>query len=156
MKLHLGCGRKKLEGWVNCDLYGSDIDMDIRSLPFDDNSVDEIMAIHVVEHFYLHDIFSVLAEWRRVLKPQGKMALELPCLDRILSHFMNGSGDNMTMWGLYGEPGTHRDGEPSLHKWCWSKNNFRKLLEQVGFADIKEETPHYHQPTRDMRFVCTK
>jgi predicted SAM-dependent methyltransferase len=156
MKLHLGCGRKKLEGWVNCDLYGSEMDMDIRSLPFNDNEADEIMAIHVCEHFYVHDIANVLKEWRRVLRPQGQLILELPCLDKVIAHFLHGSAANMTLWPLYGDPNTHKDGEPALHKWCWSRIAFTKLLEEAGFTDITEETPHYHQPTRDMRFVCTK
>jgi predicted SAM-dependent methyltransferase len=156
LKLHLGCGRKKLDGWLNCDLYGSDMDMDIRSLPFDDSSADEILAVHVLEHFYKHDILNVLVEWRRVLKVGGKLVAELPCLDRVLSHFLNGSSDNLTLWALYGDPGTHKDGEPALHKWCWSKKAFKSLLEQAGFTEITEETPHFHVPSRDMRFVATK
>jgi predicted SAM-dependent methyltransferase len=156
MKLHLGCGKRKLEGWINCDLYNSDMDMDIRILPFEDNSADEIMAIHVCEHFYKHDLLGVLNEWRRVLKTGGKLILELPCLDRVLSHFMSGADDNKTLWALYGEPATHLNGEPALHKWCWSKKAFRALLEHAGFTDITEEKPHYHVPSRDMRFVCLK
>jgi predicted SAM-dependent methyltransferase len=156
VKLHLGCGRKKLEGWLNCDLHDSDWDMDIRDLPFADNSVSEIMAIHVCEHFYRHELTNVMVEWHRVLKVGGKIALELPCLDRVLSHFMSGSPDNLTLWALYGAPNTHQDGEPALHKWCWSKAEFRKVLEQAGFKNIMEETPHYHVPSRDMRFVAMK
>lgn len=156
MKLHLGCGKRKLEGWLNCDLHDSDMDIDIRKLPFDDNSADEIMAIHVCEHFYKHDLPNVLKEWFRVLKPGGKIALELPCLDKILMHFVYHSGENMTLWPLYGDPSTHKDGEPSLHKWCWSKSAFRKELERAGFVKIEQEIPHFHQPSRDMRFVCYK
>lgn len=156
VKLHLGCGKRQLEGWLNCDLHDSDMDMDIRKLPFDDDIVDEIMAIHVCEHFYVHDILNVLKEWRRVLKPGGQIAIELPCLDKVIAHFINGSPANMTLWPLYGDPHTHKDGEPALHKWCWSLAAFRMLLEQAGFTDIVEEMPHYHQPTRDMRFVATK
>lgn len=158
MKLHLGCGKRILEGWINCDLYKAEgvHTMDIRELPYADDSADEIMAIHVCEHFYKHDLPNALKEWRRVLKPNGKIALELPCLDKVLAHFVNGSGENMTLWPLYGDPGTHVDGEPSLHKWCWSKLAFRNELEKAGFTGITEETPHYHQPSRDMRFVATK
>lgn len=156
MRLHLGCGKKKLEGWINCDLHDSDMDMDIRKLPFEDNSAEEIMAIHVCEHFYVHDILDVLREWHRVLKPGGMIALELPCLDKVIAHFLNGSPANMTLWPLYGDPHTHKDGEPALHKWCWSMISFHRLLEQAGFTEIKEETPHYHVPSRDMRFVATK
>jgi ubiquinone/menaquinone biosynthesis C-methylase UbiE len=158
MKLHLGCGKRLLEGWTNCDIFKAEgvHVTDIRHLPFDDNSAEEILAVHVCEHFYKHDLPKVLQEWHRVLKPNGTIALELPCLDRVLAHFLNGSGENMTLWALYGAPDTHKDGEPSLHKWCWSKAAFREQLEKAGFRDIQEEVPHYHQPSRDMRFVCTK
>lgn len=156
MRLHLGCGRKKLEGWINCDLHDSDMDMDIRQLPFADDSADEIMAIHCVEHFYVHEIMKVLRDWHRALKSGGVMTVELPCLDKILENFANGSPNKLTLMGLYGDPGTHKHGEPALHKWCWSKFEFRTLLERVGFSDVREEIPLFHQPTRDMRFVCVK
>lgn len=156
MKLHLGCGKRRFEGFINIDLHDSDHDCDIRKLPFDSDSADEIVAIHVCEHFYIHDILDVIKEWRRVLKPGGVMVLELPCLDKVLMHFHNGSPENMTLWPLYGDPRTHKDGEPALHKWCWSIEQFGQLLKVAGFDKIKYETPHYHQPTRDMRWVCTK
>lgn len=156
MKLHLGCGDKKLEGWLNVDLHDSDHDCDIRKLPFEDNSADEIMAIHVCEHFYITQILDILKEWYRVLKPGGTMALELPCLDKILFHFQQGSESRYTLWALYGAPSTHKDGEPALHKWCWSRKHFAALLKDAGFQEIREEQPHYHQPSRDMRFTCKK
>lgn len=156
VKLNLGCGRKRLYGWLNCDLHGSDMNMDIRFLPFADDSVDEIMAIHVCEHFYIHDLPKVMKEWHRVLKVGGTIAIELPCLDKVLWHFMNGSPANMTLWPLYGDPGTHNDGEPALHKWCWSKAEFRKVMENAGFASVTEEMPQFHVPSRDMRFVAIK
>lgn len=156
MKLNLGCGSKKVEGFTGVDIKHADVVADIRHLPFDDESADEIMAIHVAEHFYVHEIIPTLAEWRRVLKPGGKLAVELPCLDKVLWHFANGSPENFTLWPLYGDPNTHKDGEPALHKWCWSVAQFRKVLKAAGFDDITEEKPHYHQPSRDMRFVCRK
>ena len=156
MKLNLGCGSKKIEGFIGVDIKNADVVADIRHLPFPDESVDEIMAVHVVEHFYVREILKVLRNWYEVLKPGGLMVLELPCLDKVLKHFAAGSPENMTLWPLYGDPNTHKDGEPALHKWCWSTEQFRQLLKAVGFDDIREETPHYHQPSRDMRFVCIK
>jgi len=157
IRLNLGCGKKKVEGFIGVDIKNADVVADIRKLPYEDNSVDEIMAIHVCEHFYRHEIASVLKEWMRVLKPNGRMVLELPCLDKVLEHFASDSPVNFTLIPLYGDPATHvADGEPALHKWCWSIKQFRNLLNSVGLNDIYEETPHYHQPSRDMRFVCRK
>jgi ubiquinone/menaquinone biosynthesis C-methylase UbiE len=156
MKLNLGCGSKKIPEFVGVDIKEADVVADIRNLPFEDDSADEIMAIHVCEHFPVREILGVIKEWRRVLKQNGKMVLELPCLDKVLEHFANGSPENFTLWALYGDPSTHKDGFPAYHKWAWSREQFAMLLKAAGMREVNEEIPHYHQPSRDMRFVCVK
>lgn len=156
MRLHLGCGRKKWDGFINCDLRDSDLDCDIRKLPFDDEEVEEIHAIHVSEHFMLTEIKGVLTEWKRVLKIGGVLVLELPCWDKVKEHIKKDSPENMTRWALYGDPSTHKDGIPALHKWCWSMSEMERLLKLVGFSRVEHETPKFHQPIRDMRIVSFK
>lgn len=46
---------------------------DIRSLPFDNASLDKIYTIDVLEHLTTSDIRRVLEEVRRTLKPDGKL-----------------------------------------------------------------------------------
>ncbi|KKK54869.1 hypothetical protein LCGC14_3080370, partial [marine sediment metagenome] len=52
MKLNLGCGPKKMDGYTNVDKYAvfkPDIIQDLEKFPwvFEDNSVDEIVMHHV-------------------------------------------------------------------------------------------------------------
>ena len=115
IRLNLGCGAKVLKGWVNVDVVSRgganyqavkgdkpDVEADIRDLPFDDDYADEAMAIHVVEHFYIWDAVDVLKEWYRVLKPGGKMIIEVPDLDKVIYHIMYGTTiPNFTLWALY-------------------------------------------------------
>lgn len=161
IKLNLGCGRKKIEGYIGVDLpdnaYGiaPDIAADVRSLPFGDGTVDEIMAIHLWEHFYLKDAPKIITEWKRALKPGGKLVLELPCLDKILYWFQRTSDARLTLFPLYGDPATHKS-EADLHKWAWSKDSLIAFLEKHGFVNVVEKEAQYHVPQRDMRIVGYK
>jgi predicted SAM-dependent methyltransferase len=57
MKINLGSGYKRIEGFVNIDDdplvkpdYLINLDAPYPQLPFEDNSVDEIVAHHILEH----------------------------------------------------------------------------------------------------------
>jgi len=53
LKLNLGCGKRMIPGFVNVDKYGSPelkFDLETFPWPWDDNSVEQIMMIHVMEH----------------------------------------------------------------------------------------------------------
>lgn len=156
MKLHLGCGKRRLDGYMNIDLADSDMNCDIRHLPFDDNSVDEIIAIHVFEHFYLFESSRVLREWKRVLKPDGLLILELPCFEKVIEHIENGAPDNLTRWAMFGDPTTHSDGEPALHKWLWYSAELVDLMTRIGFSSAACSEPVFHRKDRDMRVVAVK
>jgi predicted SAM-dependent methyltransferase len=81
LKLNLGCGPEKLEGWVNVDFEKGckpDVVADVRQLPFEDETVDELYASHLLEHFDYRE--PVLEEWHRVLKLGGNITLIVPDL----------------------------------------------------------------------------
>ena len=54
MKLHLGCGNRRIDGFVNIDVMESDaVDLtsDVMKLPYEENSVDLIYGCSMLEHF---------------------------------------------------------------------------------------------------------
>ena len=82
MKLHLGCGRKYIPGFVHVDLLDYDhidhrMSVDDLSL-FSNNSVELIYASHVLEHFGRHETTGVLGEWYRVLQVAGVLRVAVP------------------------------------------------------------------------------
>ncbi len=75
LKLNLGCGRRKLDGYVNIDkspVFAPDVVLDLEALPwpFETGSVSEILAIHVLEHLgQKTDTFlGIIAEMYRVCR----------------------------------------------------------------------------------------
>lgn len=87
LKLDLGCGLKKPveDGvtWVGVDVRPFPyvdyvINLGKDELPFEDDSVDFIQAIHVFEHLYPEELFHVVSEAWRVVKPQGCLHIEVP------------------------------------------------------------------------------
>ena len=79
MKLNLGCGDKKYEGFVNVDLYGEpDVRCDLSQFPwpFEDDSADEIFSEHFLEH--VADYEKTVFEMHRILKPGGVLHFKVP------------------------------------------------------------------------------
>src|SRR6266852_5924037 len=71
MAMHLGCGSRIKDGWVNIDLTrAADLTLDVRErLPFRDNTFRIIYSEHFLEHFhYPRDITHLLSECYRVLE----------------------------------------------------------------------------------------
>jgi predicted SAM-dependent methyltransferase len=89
LRLHLGCGTVRLDGWINIDIDGEpDLALDLRyGLPFPDGSVDLIHSEHVMEHFRLADGQVLIAEAYRVLRPGGVIRLGMPDLARIVARY---------------------------------------------------------------------
>lgn len=79
MKINIGCGDKKTDGYINVDLYGEpDIRCDLFKFPwpFDDNSIDEVFSEHFLEH--VEDYEKTIFEIYRVLKPGGLIHFKVP------------------------------------------------------------------------------
>lgn len=84
MRLNLGCGRNHLEGWVNVDsvaLPSVDVVADLDRcrevpLPFADDSVDELLLSHVLEH--VGDTLALMQELHRIAKPGSVAVVRCP------------------------------------------------------------------------------
>ncbi len=83
LKVDLGCGQAKQEGFVGVDISpksDADIIHDLWTTPwpFDDNSVEEAFCSHVVEH--TPDLIAFMEECYRILKPDAKIRIVWPHL----------------------------------------------------------------------------
>lgn len=158
MRLQLGSGDRYWPGFVNCDKFNTNADVicDVVKLDaFRDGEASEIHAIHIFEHIHRMQSEKALMEWFRVLKPGGKLVLELPCLDKIVEMIQAKEKNiRLTLLGLYGDPREEREGME--HKWGWSMDELTWQLRAVGFENIEFPEPCFHIPARDMRCVSYK
>jgi SAM-dependent methyltransferase len=74
MKLHLGCGKNRLEGWSN---HNRDVDIRLP-LPFESLSAEFVFAEHLIEHVPFLAGVAFLEEVWRVLRPNGVLRLSFP------------------------------------------------------------------------------
>jgi len=89
LKLDLGCGRNKKEGFIGIDIdnhyskyYNSD-EFICTSIPeglkkFKDNSVVEVRAIHFIEHIPQNKVIYFMNEIYRILKKDGLFEIYVP------------------------------------------------------------------------------
>jgi predicted SAM-dependent methyltransferase len=94
-RLNIGCGPFARRRWINVDIMaadGVDVIGDIRSgLSFGSESMEYIVAVHVLQDLSYQDIPVALAELKRVLMPNGWLRLALPDLDKAIQAYIAGN-----------------------------------------------------------------
>jgi len=85
MKLNMGCGNNKRQGYVNVDLAPEcqpDLVCDLESLPWpwEDNSVDEVLFNHSLEHIgqSSRTFLGMMKELYRVCKDSAHIKINVP------------------------------------------------------------------------------
>ena len=81
MKLNLGCGRKKIAGFIGVDKIKTEAvdlvhDLDVFPYPFEDSSASEIVLDNVLEH--LQDVIKVMEEIHRLSRPGAIVKISVP------------------------------------------------------------------------------
>jgi predicted SAM-dependent methyltransferase len=171
VKLHLGCGGRKLVGYVNVDLYPSDPDVtdssrsgcaadvfcDIRNLDLDPESVDEIFLSHVIEHFVRWEALDAFRSWHGLLKPGAVLIMETPDFFRCILMLLHPKKKNRikARTQFYGNQWDRLEYE--THRYLWTPADMRRALLDAGFSRVKiTHRTTTHKPGRDMRVVAWK
>ncbi|RFO94954.1 SAM-dependent methyltransferase [Rhodoferax lacus] len=157
--LHVGCGpmdKTGLKGFagadwqevrfdidksVNPDIEGSLVDMS----KVESSSVDAIYSAHNLEHIYPHEVPAALAEFCRVLKPDGMVVITCPDLQSVCAQVTNNrlleplygspSGPISAIDILYGHRGYMAQGNLYMaHKGGFTLDSLKDSLLTAGFA----------------------
>src|SRR5438309_1271592 len=112
MKINLGCGEHKLDGYENWDCKTgqeahplSHIGDDGSRLIIQDCSLEEIRASHVLEHFSHRQTSEVVNHWVAKLMPGGCLKIAVPDFEWIAKHYLDGEPINVQGYTM----GAHKD-----------------------------------------------
>jgi SAM-dependent methyltransferase len=150
----------RLEGYVNIDAWpapGVDVVSDVRELAYDDNSVDEVVMFHCIEHFSLDDACALIRKVYRWLKPGGHVIIEGPDVFKAVKNCPTGEFDAIR--GIFGDLADLRKGKDGYqHKWGWTGALMQQELASVGFnlGEVEAGISHAPHEWRDYRVVGFK
>lgn len=112
MKLHIGCGNDKKQGYINLD--GSPLvkpdkvwNLEKTPLPFKPNTFDEIVANHVLEH--IKNFSELMHDLWRISKPNAKIKIKVPFY---------------SSWGQFNDPTHVRFFTPFTFGYFSQKNSY--------------------------------
>jgi predicted SAM-dependent methyltransferase len=142
LRLHLGSGTHRLDGWVDVDLLGMPADLRwnvTRPLPFPNGSASAVFLEHVLEHFPLGAGLDLLAECRRLLGTGGIVRVGVPDFGRYITSY---AGDQAFLE-------SERPGRPTPllavaevalshgHRSVWDAETLELALAESGFIEVR-------------------
>lgn len=149
LKIELGCGEDfQKNGWVGIDLYcPNQLTIDLRkAFPFPDESVKEIHAEHLLEHFNYQQLQHILKECYRILIPNGTARFSVPNSEKAIKLYAtNQKNFFQKMFWCKPEPNWLKTPMDALnwlfymdtqHHFMFDKQNALSLLREVGFRIV--------------------
>ena len=156
MKLNIGCGKKYDPNYVNIDFQErlvADKIMSAIDLDFNDNSCEEIKAIHLIEHLSFFESHFALSEFFRVLDFDGKLIIETPDIESAFKNYLNSNYEKQKeiLGWVFGVP------DPGLqHKLCYPLEMLLDLLEKTGFEYIGKNVFYNAESIPTLRIISKK
>jgi SAM-dependent methyltransferase len=136
VKLNLGCGLQKLEGYINVDIDPAlepDEVFDFTGrFPYECGTVDEIVAYHVLEHIPKFHHRPIFAELYRVLVPNGRLVISFPEWATCVKYYQSNHKGMKEFWEatLYGRQASPHD----FHVCIMERDAVSRELVRSGFA----------------------
>ena len=165
--LHVGCARKtkKYTPFADKDWREIRLDIDPAVVPdlvgtmtdlssVSDQSVDAVFSSHNIEHLYPHEVPLALAEFKRVLKPDGFVLITCPDLQSVCAlvaadrltepAYQSGQGPISPIDILYGHRASMQAGNLYMaHRCGFTRKVLAASLQNVGFSSLVKNRPEH-------------
>lgn len=139
MKLHIG-GEQVKDGWkiLNAQAKpGVDFIGDISDLSqFDENSIEEIYASHVLEHVKQSSVLLTLRGLNRIIKVGGLLYISVPDLDILAHTFINPSASPQVKFHVMRMIFGGQVDQFDFHYFGWNQLFLTEFLTEAGFSEI--------------------
>jgi predicted SAM-dependent methyltransferase len=142
IKLNVGCGSKKIHGYLNIDTRpdcNPDKIMDISKISSEFKDVDVIYACHVLEHLPpnrnlgIASLYDVLNDWYVSLKYGGILRIAVPDAEAAMKYYLM-HGDLAILSGFFHGGMKHIN---DIHYTTWDFTKLKECLQIKGFKDIR-------------------
>lgn len=134
MKLHLGCGNKKLDGFINIDIQKTpavDVLLDI-SQPLPYREVDLIYCCHTFEHFGRKQWKEITKDWFSCLKNGGILRIAVPDFEQVCEEYLRTRNINLYLGLVIGGQRDVFD----YHKCIFDFYSLKQGLLEIGFKEV--------------------
>ena len=147
MKLHLGCGQRYFEGYVNIDYPLSEHSVQQTSvadelanlfeLKYKPSSIEEVRLHHVFEHFTRAQACALLASWNSWLSDNGVVHIEVPDFERtaraVLRLLSSNKAQSVGLRHIFGSQEAHW----AVHYEGYTGKRLKRFLEIYGYETKK-------------------
>jgi len=161
LRVEIGSGPFPSPGYVHVDANRWARHVEHRatasSLPFGDGVVDELLAIHILEHVHASFLMPTLREWRRVLRPGGFAQIHVPNAATVFAAFLDSPPEKkwtvmIPIFGMTSHAQLGRPGALDLerHHVIYDFALLERVLLDAGFAsveDVSDEVSDRHTET---------
>lgn len=132
MKLNIGSGEKDIPGYISIDRKNGQEAYPLTEPKYSRNSIEEIRASHVLEHFPHNQVGEVLKHWAAFLKPGGQLKIAVPNFKWIAEAYLAGKEIPVQGYTMGGQ--TDAD---DFHRCIFDEEVLRLEMEAAGLIDIK-------------------
>jgi len=137
MKLHLGCGKRHIPGYVNIDFYRTEATDRILNIvqidkSYKNETADVIYMSHVLEHFERTQGKELLVKLFNILKPGGIIRLAVPDWDAIIDRYNETKNLEEIITLVYGRHDIALEG----HYTTWTFDSLKQDLMNTGFTKV--------------------
>lgn len=140
MKLHIG-GEQAKDGWSILNItQKSEVDFigDISDLSmFENDSISEIYASHVLEHVPQAKALETLKQICRILKTSGKFYVSVPDLDILCHTFINPMASPDVKFHIMKMIFGGQIDKYDFHFFGWNEMFLFEFLNQAGFSQAR-------------------